>query len=258
MTGGGKRNSLLAKFSKFCKKDTYFSSKYIFALLKKIYLLKNIYKKLNHHGGILIEFAFSIPIVILLLLFVNDHYRFYELRNKVKSSSYLAASILQQLGNIKSNKQLTRDDFARISYASCLNFFHTNSMFTPWPFGVYFIIDYFWVKRISENTYQYQKCCGSTIRTGSPFFGFFNRYCENVQTKTLDQVQKLHPDLVCDKDGDERLWLSCRYRKINFTKSKIGFFFIEPISKNNWEDLIAYQLVISPKPGLFPAEVGNN
>ena len=74
----------------------------------------------------------------------------------------------------------------------------------------------------------------------------------------MDQVQKLHPDLVCDKDGDERLLLSCRYRKKNFTKSKIGFFFIEPKSKNNWEDLIAYQLVISPKPGLFPAEVGNN
>ena len=83
-----------------------------------------------HHGGILIEFAFSIPIMIILLLFVHDHYRFYELKSKLKSSAYLVASMIQQLSNTRSDKQLTSTDLAHIVYASCLNLFHSNSVFS--------------------------------------------------------------------------------------------------------------------------------
>ena len=100
------------------------------------------HKRYYHHGGILIEFAFSIPIIILLLLFVNDHYRFYELRNKIKSSAYLAASMLQQLGNTRTDKQLTSSNLSRISYVSCLNFFHTNTMFKPWSLGIYYVVSF--------------------------------------------------------------------------------------------------------------------
>ena len=58
-----------------------------------------------YKGGILIEFAFSVPILVGLLFFLCDHYRFYELKNKVKSSAYLAASMVQQITNNRTNKQ---------------------------------------------------------------------------------------------------------------------------------------------------------
>ena len=78
----------------------------------------------------------------------------------------------------------------------------------------------------------------------------------SVTTRTLAQVQAMCPDLVCDKDGDERLIVEAIYRNRNFNKSKLGFFLLEPKNNTKGTDgnnaLFLYKLVIVPKPGLFP------
>lgn len=196
------------------------------------------------------------------MLFVCDHYRFYELKDKIKSSAYLAASIIQQVNNTKTDKQLTIKDLARITYASYLNFFHTNTMFNPWPFGIYFSMDYHFVKRINKDSYQYQLRYDTSGTGNSP--NNTNMAIENMRTISLSLVKKLHPDLVCDKDGDEKLLLECCYKIMtNFSKTKLGFKILEPISTpprhgpdSYWGGgvLFLYDLVIMPKPGLFPAK----
>ena len=211
-----------------------------------------------HKGGILIEFAFSIPILIILLLFACDHYRFYELQDKVRSSTYLAASMIQQLGNTRTDKQLTAKDFGRIAYASCLNFFHNNTMCSPWPFGVYYLMDLFWVKRINSNKYQYQECWGSTFHWIS--LSQINGEIDSIKEITLSQVKAMHPDLECSKDGDERVLIECCYRRRysadKFNKSQLGFFILNPKviqgTDGNKLSFFIYKLVITPKPGLFP------
>ena len=120
--------------------------------------------KRHYTGGILIEFTFSIPVCIILLFFVNDHYRLHELKNKLKSSSYLIASIIQQLKNSSTEKQLSLADFAKITYAGCLNLFHTNSMFKPWPLGISFNVGYYWVKRENTDSYKYQNFYVATAK----------------------------------------------------------------------------------------------
>ena len=226
----------------------------VFVLLRRALRLYRF-----HKGGILIEFTFSIPVCITLLFFVSDHYRFYEMQNKLKSSAYLAASMLQQIGNTKTDKQLTKKDFANIAYASCLNFFHTNSMFRPWPFGVYYVLACYWVKRINSNSYQWQHCYGTTSTNGtSP--AEMNQKCKDIETKTLSQIETAYPDLVCSKDGDERVLIEVIYRKTSgFDKKKLGFFILEPkVSKpaldNNSNNAFIFYLVITPKPGLFPGK----
>ena len=249
MTGGGNSNSLKTKY----KKEPYNKTQSLFHLFHI-----HLFRKLIHHsqyGSILIEFAFSIPIIILLLFFANDHFRIYELQNKLKTSAYLATSMFQQITNIRSDKQLTSNDIARIAYASCLNFFHTNTMFYPWQFGIFYSIDFFWVKRENENKYQYQNGWGSLERGNSPLS--IAKSGSNTTTKTLSQIVQLHPDLVCDNDGDERVLFVSAYRmKNNFNKSKLSFFMLNPkMIRDKFgrtEILINYMLVIVPKPGLFP------
>ena len=208
----------------------------------------------HHHGGILIEFAFSVPILILLLFFAHDHYRIYELKDKVKSSAYLAASMIQQITNTRSDKQLTKNDIAMITYASCLNFFHTNSMFNPWPLGLYYSMDYFWIKRINSDSYQFQQAYTLTTEGNSPtgMIAGFNP----LQTKTQTQVTGYHPDLICIKDGEERLLIKTWYRKTSgFTKSKIGLFILDiGPKKDNYGNFLKHEIVITPKPGLFPGK----
>lgn len=213
----------------------------------------------HHKGGILIEFAFSIPVCISLLFLVSDHYRFHELQNRLRTSAYLAASMLQHITNNRSDKQLTKRDFANISYASCLNFFHTNTMFNPWPFGVYCVLACYWVKRVNSNNYKWQHCYGTTSTKGTSPAGM-NQACRSIVTKSLSQIEAMHPDLVCSKDGEERVLIEIIYRNATgFDKKKLGFFFLEP--KVSKPDIVGdphpnsfiYYLVITPKPGLFPA-----
>ena len=171
-------------------------------------------------------------------------------------STYLAASMIQHVGNNRTDKALTKDDFGRIAWASCLNFFHTKSMCTPWPFKIYYAMVVDWVKRVNSNSYQFQLCYATTYRGTSPLT--LNRDCESVKTITLAEVQEKDPELVCDKDGEEQVCIECCYRSNIFDKSKLGFFILTPKPYKSLEyqtnNYFTYRMVFTPKPGLFPAK----
>ncbi|MBQ7673940.1 MAG: hypothetical protein IJT36_05385 [Alphaproteobacteria bacterium] len=159
--------------------------------------------------------------------------------------------MVQQLKNTKADKQLTTKDLAIIAYASCLNLFHTNSMFSPHPLGISFTIDYDWVKRINSGSYQHERYWGTTEKNCSSI-ETLGKGTNGLTTYTQEKVKTLHPDLICDNDGDERLLIQCYYRQESgFSKSKLGLFLLNP--KFGTYDF-GYKLVIVPKPGLFPAK----
>ena len=232
-----------------CNKPPFYNKLPIFNKFRVCNIHSN-----SHSGGILIEFAFSIPILIILLLFACDHYRFYELKDKIKTSAYLAASMVQQITNTKSDKQLTKKDIARIMYASCLNFFHTNTMFKPWPFGIYYIAHFYYVKRLSSNEYLYQMTY-SCFDSGNSPSNVPSVICNPLAKVTKSSIEMIHSDLICDKNGDERVFMECCYRKINFSKKKLGFFILNPqVVKgvDRCNNLFIYHLTVMPKPGVFP------
>ena len=79
----------------------------------------------------------------------------------------------------------------------------------------------------------------------------------NSYTKSFSQIQAISSNLVCDKDGEERVIIACHYRKAsNFKKNKLGFFFLEPKTKKGLDsqtnNFFIYEVTIIPKPGLFP------
>ena len=163
--------------------------------------------------------------------------------------------MVQQLTNNRSDKRLTTKDLARITFASCLNLFHTNTMFNPWPFGIFFAIDYDWLKKLDGNNYQWNETWATTQQGTSPD----TMYTGTSNTKvTLDRLITVYPalksvqsELVCYNEGEEKLIISCYFRPKNFNKSKIGLFLINLVFGN--KDF-GYHLVITPKPGLFPIE----
>ncbi len=130
-------------------------------------------------------------------------------------------------------------------------------MFKPWPFGVFPVLICYWVKRVNANNYQFQRCYSNTAADTEPGV---DRACDNPISRTLDQIKSTHPDLVCDKDGDERVLVRFMYRTTsNFSKDKIGFFLLNPKTfkmtyAGATNNLFAYELVITPKPGLFPGK----
>ena len=169
----------------------------------------------------------------------------------------MAASMVQHVTNTRTDKQLTKKDLARIAYASCLNIFHTNSMFDPWPLGISFVIDFDWIKKIDRDKYEMRRAWGST-ETGNSPGNMYNGIAAEIEEMTLSQLVKKHPEYkplqsesFCYNNGDERLVISCYYRPKNFNKSKLGLFLMNP-SFGSYD--FGYHLIITPKPGLFPVK----
>ena len=168
----------------------------------------------------------------------------------------MAASMVQHVTNTRTDKQLRTRDLARIAYASCLNLFHTNSMFDPWPLGIFFAIDFDWIKKVEGDKYVWQRVWGTTDFGNSPEnmqYGSYNggELTLNQLVNEQPELKPLQSDLFCYNNGDERLIISCYYRpQINKPK-KLGFFLMNP-TFGGYD--FGYHLIITPKPGLFPAK----
>ncbi|MBR1734079.1 MAG: pilus assembly protein [Alphaproteobacteria bacterium] len=229
---------------------------------------KSLKYLLNHwnYGGILIEFTICMPIVVIVLFFVNDHYRFFELKDRVRASAYMAASLAQQIGNNKTDKALKLNDLARITFASGLNFFTYQTMIDPWPFGMYYGIYWYHIKRNSANSYSYQLYYSlATNKYGSKsinFDGNFGLGKGAVTTKTADQIRSVSNDLICDNDGDERVMMICFYHLWGgrYENAKLGLHLIPLKSSTSLSAAFPpyttspfqYKIIFTPKPGRFP------
>ena len=184
---------------------------------------------------------------------MSDHYRFYELKSKIKSSAYLAASIFQQVTNNRLDKQIKLNDIKRIAYASCLNLFHTNTMFKPHPLGVSYHMYCQYIKRISHDKYQLQYFFSDA---NGPAPVGESGYIWSIESRSAFEIKSIHPDLLCDNDGDERVLINCWYGV--FDSKKIGLFVLKPVQGSNGfllnnKGSFSAVIIITPKPGLFPA-----
>ena len=164
--------------------------------------------------------------------------------------------MLQQIGNTRSNKQIKLNDLRYITYASCLNFFHTNSMFYPWSFGICYAVNYTWVKRINNNSYSRQGAWTTAERKSSISPETMHCFFCPQSTKTLAEVLQEDQDLICYKDEDERLVITCYYYKTeNYNKSLLGFYILEPshnpktgiISRHKLTKIMDEKIIITNK-----------
>ena len=96
----------------------------------------------------------------------------------------------------------------------------------------------------------------NNIYCNSPESMYLN--CGSVDTKTMAQIEAVNSDLLCNADGDERVLVTTHYRKASkYNKKKLGFFILEPhaivSAGGSTNNLSIHELVITPKPGIFPA-----
>ena len=164
--------------------------------------------------------------------------------------------MIQQIKNNKTDKQLTQNDLKRITYASGLNLFHTNTMFSYYAFGIKTVVEYHYAKRINANSYQYQMSWIATLNGSSPILlNNIDYSVGSIQTRTMAQIEAKNTNLLSDTDGTERLFIRYFYRKSwAYDKRKLGFYILEPRGLDTMGDIFIFDLVITPKPGLFPVK----
>ena len=171
--------------------------------------------------------------------------------------------MVQNIKNTKSDKQLTLKDLGYIAYSSGLNFFHTKSMFSPWPLGISYRVYFNYVKRLSSNNYQVQIIRAQTWDDIIDSPSKMPSVAVSLRTKTQAQVEVHAPDLVCNNDGEEKLIIQCMYQKRNYSNKKLGFLIMTPKDfdvhtiggfYHAYNCISVSRLIITPKPGLFPAK----
>ncbi|MBE6447295.1 MAG: hypothetical protein E7015_02290 [Alphaproteobacteria bacterium] len=245
--------------------------------------LKKCTKKLTEGGNplwqkgtILIEFAFTVPIFIMLLLYIHDLVKIAKIKKNLSFSAECAVNMLQNISQLRSDKKITRKDYDYISAAAFLSYDGGNLD----HFGSYssenIIIpavqmSIYYLKGCENNTAKIMWACipfGAPVPTQSRgeivTSGTIKQWVNGAQWKIGQEydVQHLHPQLNIKKDEvkillDLYLNSSWCYGTTNKDKehpSTWGLFLHNPKATSfgsNTGGWFHTYIIFAPRPGLF-------
>ena len=102
-------------------------------LFEKVCLLEGGYSRLvnkgsafrfknffRNKGAIIVEFAMSVPILIIVIFYVHDLALYAQLKSKTEFVAYSVVSMLQNVSQNRSSRRITLDDIRRIRCAASL------------------------------------------------------------------------------------------------------------------------------------------
>ncbi|MDR0677479.1 MAG: hypothetical protein LBF57_02275, partial [Holosporaceae bacterium] len=74
-------------------------------------------------GAILVEFAFSIPILLAILYYMHDIPKYARMKERMEFCVHCAINMLQNCSQNRENKRITRTDLMTVAHAAWLPFF---------------------------------------------------------------------------------------------------------------------------------------
>ncbi len=75
------------------------------------------------HGAIIIEFAFFVPVLFLLILYIHDISKIGKIHKTLDFCTTCAVNMFQNISQNRSNKKITRLDYKHIHCASFLPYY---------------------------------------------------------------------------------------------------------------------------------------
>lgn len=82
----------------------------------------NMNKKVK--GGILVEFALTIPVLVVTLYYASDVPRYSRYKSQMKNATYFAASMIQNISQNRTDKRIKHNDLKYIFVTAFLNQFN--------------------------------------------------------------------------------------------------------------------------------------
>ncbi len=91
----------------------------------------HVRKNRSSSGGVLVEFALAITLLVAILYFTIDVQRYQLMKTRMKNASYYACSMIQNTSQVRANKTITKRDLKIISASSFMNYFNGLRQFVP-------------------------------------------------------------------------------------------------------------------------------
>ncbi len=274
MTGGGncenqsKSNGCLFQTSKiskyfiqkFIKKTFYRNLKTFFQKSERFLTLRREAKFLNSRGSVLIEFAVCMPILIILLFYINDLVKIKRYYSQTEFVVQQIANMIQKISQKKSEKdstklKITQKDFWNISALAWQTIYPGKSMFSsarqhyPRSMGYYIkgldngkaVIKYYFYCTPSTTDGNYSDYAGCCCHAYSKI---------RVSNDSEVNPSQIHPSLKINP-GEEKILIHTYLLVPDTTRL---FWFLKP-NKQNGLACFHSSVIFTPKPGLFTEEV---
>jgi hypothetical protein len=206
-------------------------------------------------GGILVEFALAIPLLVTILYFALDAPKHSLMKSRMKNSAYFSASMIQNISQNRADKRVTKKDLAFIITSSLMNIFHGLKQFNLIDssinhcFGLSYI---YYVKGLPNGkaSVLWVWDSGSMISTPtrSTGIGYGDNGYSIVRYKTNVNPQEIHKDLVIN---EEEIKIIIDIMLCSRNDRKLGFYLLEPKGSTQAFCFFNTVTIFKPKPGLF-------
>ena len=237
--------------------------------MKIVNILKT---KIKNKGGILVEFALSIPFLVSILYFSLDVPKRSLMETKMKNTTFFAISMIQNISQNRANNVITKHDLEFIITTSFMNIFRGLEQFNlindpndrnPW--GLSYI---YYVKGLPDGKastiwrWDSRPLLSSPSRDSITYTT--DTDCSTVRYKTNVDPDQIHKDLIIS-DGDVKIIVETIYA-VTYDNSStdddsdihdtinrtLGFYLIKPrsLSAVQWT-FFSTVTIFTPRPGLF-------
>lgn len=245
--------------------------------------------KKSNKGAVLVEFALSIPFILVLLYFTLDAYNYYYWKNRTKNCTYMIASMIQNVSKNRDNlnadsKKISVEDIKNISNIAMIsiplksNIFINavkNSLSLPSEYGRYSfpipLVCVLYVEGYNTNEaivlweidYQFghNKCFYSGGEVSPSGISGYICSKNNIIINQKYQANYISPDLKITT-GEKKIILTILFipQDINnpnavSDKDFFGFYILKPpkfsLPSGNKCGYFKTDLIFTPCPGLF-------
>ena len=275
MTGGGKDLKNQAKSNSYLYKILNITKNFI----KKILVEKtsitsdrctqNTASKLSLascRGAILIEFAICMPILIILLFYINDLVKIKRYYSQTEFVGQQIANMIQNISQKRTDKRITKTDLQYALASSYLTIYPATGAFSSNDgklFGNMPMVYIFYVKGEANGTASCIWCRRLHTNTRpNPSATYYENYwnsSESVVNKNGTTPADIYSTLKVNS-GDYKIiietmiWGAGFYKglgNISLTrKQSLKTYMIEPRFTGNYSCLHSV-VIFTPKPGLF-------
>ncbi len=257
--GGGKpKNQTKSKCSKH-------NSKTFFQKLERYLTPRCEDELLNSRGSVLIEFAVCMPVLIILLFYINDLMRIKRYYSQTEFVAQQIANMLQNVSQNRSSKRITKNDLGNIhilawqTVCSGVSQFRINSIF---PLHHKPITSIYLVKGESNGTascvwriwlsfFEKSSIRWTTATEDNPHS--IIRFKKNASPSTIYSELKINP-------GEQKIIVETLLERENVAaygsisdSAAMGMHFLSPakVKDGTWSYFFPSAIIFSTKSGLF-------
>jgi len=237
------------------------------------FLIQKLRFRSANRGVILIEFAVCMPVLIILLFYINDLIKIKRYYSQTEFVGQQMANMIQNISKTRSadKRKITKEDLARIHCLAWQTVYPGTTMFytnSSYPFGHVPYTHLYYVRGEEEGkascVFRLYIYNGNVTKPADIIsLGMLdvlknNHTASKIRFLTNTEPSNIYPTLKINKGEKKIIVETLMLRRTTWTngaaeKSTVGLHLVNPpmTKSSDWRYMFHSVVIFTPKPGLF-------